>query len=275
MGKRETKLMAVTGQKRVGKSYRTIQYLTDRYINREKPRKVLVFDTNGEYGSYELKDRVVNIKMLGHKDILRFSAHKDVEIRRVVPIKPDGFPMMPDEVEALLLKLISEFRGGCLFIDDLNKIFGDNLPKQVSGLLTNNAHRNADIIFHVQSIGRLLPKMHQNIEVTRFHRQHDGVDESKGKLGSKYEIYKLAELIVRKEFDLGNERYYVYIDHDNHKIQGKLNADVVKDSVYDYVQANPKLLRKYTNYKDKNGKKKYTHKQALVFIMKELLNSYF
>lgn len=279
MSVRETKLVVVTGRKRIGKSNETLRMLLNEYTKGQHARKVLIFDPNNEYGAYELYDRgikkVVKVGLLGHNDILHFNRQKVIEIRRIVPINMYGQPLTPDEQDSLIVKMMQEFRGGCLFIEDLNTVFGDSLPKRVSAFFTNNAHRDCDIVIQLQSIGRILPKMWQNTQVIRFHSQLDSVDQSKNKLKEDYEIFKIAQLMVNFQYENGNQRFFVYVDKEDKKIRGQYNRLMFDKAITEYLEENDYLVRKEMSKVDfKTGDKKFTPEQALFSVKRRLVKEY-
>jgi len=276
---RETKLIVVTGRKRIGKSNETLRLLYEEYIRGAHGRKVIIFDPNNEYGAYELYARgkkiVVNVPVLGHNDILKFNKQKVVEIRRIVPIDSFGKPLAPEDQDDLIVKMMQEFRGGCLFIEDLNTVFGDSLPKKVSAFFTNNAHRDCDIIIQMQSIGRILPKMWQNAQVIRFHSQLDSVDQSKEKLKEDYEIFKIAQLMVNFQYEAGNIRFFVWVDKEDKKIRGAYSRQMFRKAVMDFLEENQYLVKKEANRIDfATNKKKYTPEQALQVVVEKLFREY-
>lgn len=277
---RETKLMVVTGRKRIGKSNETLRFLFNEYTRGQYARKVLIFDPNNEYGGYELyannQKTIVNIPMLGKNDILKFNKQRLVEIRRIVPQTEYGTPLQPEEQDELIVKMMSEFRGGCLFIEDLNTVFGDSLPKKVSAFFTNNAHRDCDIVIQMQSIGRILPKMWQNTQVIRFHSQLDSVDQSKNKLKEDYEIFKISQLMVEYQYNSGNVRFFVFVDKEDKKIRGNYTKAMFEKAVMDYLGENDGLVKKQMKKVDfGTGKRKYTPQQALAAEKERIYREYY
>jgi len=277
---RETKLMVVTGRKRIGKSNETLRFLFNEYTRGQHARKVLIFDPNNEYGGYELyannQKTIVNIPMLGRNDILKFNKQRLVEIRRIVPQTEYGTPLQPEEQDELIVKMMSEFRGGCLFIEDLNTVFGDSLPKKVSAFFTNNAHRDCDIVIQMQSIGRILPKMWQNTQVIRFHSQLDSVDQSKNKLKEDYEIFKISQLMVEYQYNSGNVRFFVFVDKEDKKIRGNYTKAMFEKAVMDYLGENDGLVKKQMKKVDfGTGKRKYTPQQALDAEKERIYREYY
>lgn len=222
---REVIMQVVTGVKRIGKTHKTLDFLVNEYSKMNayrNGRKVLIFDPNNEFGSYNMAGTIVNIKKIGKEYIELFgsTAYKTIEVRRIIPFKKDMSRMDDNEIEELLIYCMERFRGGCFFIDDLSTIFGDSLPKKFASRLCNNAHRDCDIIFHLQSIARMLPKFLQNTNIVRFHHQIDSVSMSKEKLKEQYEMFDIAQKIVDYQFDSGNIRYFLYVDKDANKIRG-------------------------------------------------------
>lgn len=276
---RETKLIVVTGRKRIGKSNETLRLLIYDYIKGDNARKVLIFDPNNEYGAYELyangQKHVVRVPVLGHNDILKFNKQRVIEIRRIVPINAFGYPLEPEEQDALIVKMMTEFRGGCMWIEDLNTVFGDSLPKRVSGFFSNNAHRDCDIIMQMQSIGRVLPKMWQNTQLVRFHSQLDSVDQSKEKLKEDYEIFKIAQLMVDFQYNSGNERFFVWVDKEDKKLRGAYNRKMFDKAITEYLEENQSIVKKEIARIDYGtGKKKYTPQQALQVVKNRLFKEY-
>jgi len=276
---RETQLIIVAGRKRIGKSNETLRQLLYNYVRGENARKVLIFDPNNEYGAYELyvngTKQIIRVPVLGHNDILKFNKQRLVEMRRIVPINAYGYPLEPEAQDELIVKMMSEFRGGCLWIEDLNVVFGDSLPKKVSGFFSNNAHRDCDIIMQMQSIGRVLPKMWQNCQKVRFHAQLDSVDQSKDKLKEDYEIFKIAQLMVDFQYNSGNERFFVWIDKEDKKIRGAYSRKMFDKAVMDYLEENESLVKKELRRTDYlTNKKKYTPAQALEVAKSRLYKEY-
>lgn len=294
---REVLTLVVAGVKRIGKSNETLRLMVEEYIvpkGRKKARKALIVDINNEYGQYKIYSSRVpygltprsdengtfyipRIRRIAIKDIIKFSdPYYPAEIRRVVPkINDNGTFANNDELIANIVKILNDFRGGAMLMEDLNSVFGDSLPIEISGILTNNAHRDCDLIMHVQSIGRLLPKMRQNTNIVRMHFQLDSVDESRDKLKEHYEIFKIAQLIVNTQYYGGNRRYFVWIDRDNFKIRGNINEFQIESAIREYISVTPSTMKALLVKKDDNGKGVYTYPQALKLKIKDLWSKYF
>ena len=280
MSARETKLIVVTGRKRIGKSNETLRFMYNEYTRGLFARKGLIFDPNNEYGAYELyangRKTIVNVPLLLPQDITKFNKQKVVEIRRIVPLDKYNQPLLPEDQDDLLVKMMSEFRGGCLWIEDLNTVFGDSLPKKVSGFLSNNAHRDCDIILQMQSIGRILPKMWQNTQIVRFHSQLDSVEQSKNKLKEDYEIFKIAQEMINYQYNNGNTRFFVWVDKEDKKIRGNYSKGMFDKAVMDYLSENNHIVKREMNKIDfTTGGKKYTAQEALSAVKDGLFREYY
>lgn len=274
MSARDNLLVCVSGRKRVGKTHESLkQLIYYAYFSKTK-RKSLYFDLNNEGGAYKIDNVVHNIKKIPHNEIIKYSNQEKPEVRRIVPIHDNGKMMDETEVENLLLKVCREFRGGILLIDDLNLVFGDSLPVKFSGLLCNNAHRDCDIIIQIQSVGRLIPKLLQNINIVRFHAQLDDLDDSKGKLKGDHKILKVAQNMVNKQVKAGNMRFFIYVNRDISKIQGLFSPKMLAEAIQDFLLDNPSEMSSVTQRRDTSGKKQYTFEQALEIKTREMYEDF-
>lgn len=282
---RECKQVVVAGRKRIGKSNETLRMIVEDYIvtnHLKKGRKALLLDTNNEYGTYQIFSNKSQsgyqypIKRIALNDIKRFSMQQKVEVVRVTPrINDDGTAATDEQIKQNIIRTIDDFRGGCLLVEDLNVLYGDSLPLEISGLLTNNGHRDTDLIFHIQSVGRLLPKILQNTEIIRFHKQHDSVDKYANRLADDYTILKIAEMLVDKQYYSGNTRYFVYVNREDKKIIGKYSARQLMDVISDFVKSEKSITKRFENMRDLRGKKVYTYQQALELACRELFKRFY
>lgn len=274
--KRSPILVIPTGAQDIGKSYQSLrQAIYQAYVAKHK-RKTLIFDTNNEYAQYEIENKIHYIKTIAHNEIIKYGNSAMAEVRRIVPFRPNGLPMSPEEAEQLLIQVIELFRGGSLIIEDLNRLYGDSLPVSISGLLCNVRHRNCDVVFHLQSIARVLPKMLQNAKVIRFHYQLDTIANSAEKLKGEMEIYQIAEKLVTTEYDKGgnNVRFFVYIYRMERKIKGAFSPKMLSTAIMEYISENQRILKPIIEKRDPTGKKIYNYQQALNMKTIELYNRY-
>ena len=168
---REPKLGVAVGKKGVGKTFITTKminsYVRGNPSKGAKPRRALVLDVNDEFVEY---------KALRLKDVKRFSAHPTIEARRIRPFNDDGVRMTLKEIQDALFTILTDYRGGLLLIEDINRYISDHLPNDLVGAICTNRHTDTDIIMHFQSIGRVTSKIWQNINWLRFHKNTDSVD---------------------------------------------------------------------------------------------------
>lgn len=282
--KRENNFIIGSGKKGGGKSYETYFDEIMPYCYGEltgQPRKVLIFDINGEYESTKPKaeihikkydPRPFKIPIIRPEDIPKFTIRREAGIFRVVmshynpvfdsktgmQIKNAGSPLDEDEMIRLLNYCLENFKKGLFLIEDVSGIFGDRIPKTVAGFITRNRHLNLDIVMHVQSIAVILPRMWQNVNYVRFHKQLDGVDKSKMKLGSKYDMFQIVENIVDHKFFVEkNERFFTWVDISNSKIIGKFSRKDAERAVDEYIEQSAnrrinlnkeRMMQLYFNY---------------------------
>jgi hypothetical protein len=269
---REPILMAVCGKKGVGKSFKTMEYLRN-YVNKSPRRKVLIFDVNNEYSD---KSKFPDIRAIALKDIERYNMSKIPEIRRVAPFFDDGRKMTLDDMASVLLWLVRNFYNGLLLIEDINKYVGDNMPGDLIGAICTNRHQGVDIILHYQSIGRITPKVWQNINCLRMHRNTDSVDRHKMKFPDKHQYLKIAEIIIKRQYYNGNQRYYLFVDFDNEKVYTGLGEEEIKEAITEYISEEyATVIAPYANKRDGGGNLVNTKEQAFVNAKAEIYDLYF
>ena len=216
MEEREPKLGVAVGRKGCGKTYQTTkmidQYIAGNPARGVAPRRALILDVNDEFE---------HIKGLRVADVMRFSAHPKIEARRIRPFHDDGKRMTIGEIQEVLFKVLNDYRGGLLLIEDVNRYISDYLPNDLVGAICTNRHTDTDIILHFQSVGRVSPKIWQNLNWIRFHKNTDSVDKHRNKFEDKYEMLKLVENYVNNEYHTyNNQRYFCYVDIEDEKIKG-------------------------------------------------------
>lgn len=283
--KDEVNFTVVAGKKRVGKSNETIKQLLFKYVAGLK-RKGIIYDPNNEYSQYKIDNylpdgsenpnaRIIKVDSIPHDKIGMFRDQKLVELRRIVPIDKWGRPLDDKQQGALIGRMMTDFRGGCVFVEDLLTVYGDNIPDYVSGFLSNNAHRDCDVLFHVQDIGRLVPKLWQQCNIVRMHKMLDGVDKSRGKLGKDFEIFKIAENIIEDQFRRGKTWYWVYVHRDEGKIKGDFDAMMFLRAITEYIDMDGQdLIKRYERMRGDNNEVIYTYAQAKQRVKTELFNKY-
>lgn len=266
---REPQLGVVVGKKGVGKTHKTKEVIQQYILGGPniKPRRALILDVNDEF---------TGIKSIALKDIALFSAHPKIEARRVRPFLPNGKKMTIDEISQTLFVILEKFRGGLLLIEDINKYTSDNMPNDLIGAICTNRHADMDIIIHYQSIGRISPKVWQNLNWIRFHQNTDSVDRHKLKFEDKFDVLKLTEILVNNACKK-DKRYYVYVNVDEMKIKGSFPRKIAEETVMEYVQINySKLINPLTKQRDmETGKPRFDSSTAQKHVMSNLLEDYF
>lgn len=269
---REPLLMAACGKKGVGKSYQHM-LLMNGYVMGDpykgvRGRKCLVMDVNDEYGVY-------GVPALSLNDVPLYTVHPQIEIRRIRPFHPDGRRMTLDEWANALFYVLNRFQNGLLLIEDINKFIGDHLPHDLVGAIATNRHIGLDIILSYQSLGRINTKIWGNMNLMRFHKNVESVERHKNKFPDKYEMMRIAEIIVNNEYHKGNNRFFLYVDMDEEKIRGELNDDQIMSGIEQYVnEKHNELLRSYLVQRE-NGKKKHNAETAKTEVMNRLKAQYF
>ena len=274
---REPILMASCGKKGVGKSYTTMKYMRD-YVkgNPAKAvpgRKVLIFDVNNEYSD---KAKFPDIRALHLKDVPLFAARPVAEIRRIAPWFENGLRMTLRDMAEVLQWVVRNYYDGLLLVEDINKYVSDNMPSDLIGAICTNRHAGVDMILHYQSIGRLTPKVWQNINVLRMHKNSDSVDRHQNKFEDKYECLKIAEKIVWTKYRDGDNRFYLHINFDDEKIYGTMSDQEIKTAISEYIAENSSsLLNKHINMVTKQGSKTYTRESAFTMEEDRIFQTYF
>jgi hypothetical protein len=273
---REPKLGVAVGRKGVGKTHLTKKVINEYIFGNPSagvaPRRFLILDVNDEF---------TDIKALDLKDIRKFSIHPTIEARRIRPFHKDGRRMTLVDYQHTLFKTLEQYRGGGLLIEDINKYISDNLPNDVIGAICTNRHTDTDIILHFQSIGRISPKIWQNLNWIRFHKITDSVDRNRNKFEDKYELLRLAEILVDLQYyhpTNPNKRYYLYVDVDEQKLRGDISQENMMAAVETFL-TDPsnynKLVRPLLNRINLTGKgKKHTPETALKEVKDHLLTKY-
>lgn len=282
MEKREPMVMIACGKKGVGKTVATVEMIY-RYISGNPaagvaPRKALIFDVNDEFSHFWYHGQYHSIKAIAIRDILRFTVHPKVEVRRIRPFTDDGKKMSVQDMQDTLGLILDNYRNGLLLVEDINKYTSDTIRADLVGSLATVRHIGIDLVAHYQSVGRAAnPKLLGNTKVIRLHKTNDTVARHKNKFEERTEIMQIAESIVEKKFAEGDKRYYLYVDIDEGKIHGKFNQADITYAIQDYAAKHHAALVKplMTKIDLKTGKKLYTPQTALKEIIAGLQGKYF
>ncbi len=265
---REAQFGVAVGKKGVGKSFTTTQ-LIKSYIKGSAnvmPRRALIMDINDEFE---------DVKAISPDDVALFSMHPKIEARRIRPYNKDGSKLTLKDYATILFKVLGDYRGGLLLIEDINRYLSHNFPNDLVGALCTNRHSSVDIIMHYQSIGKVNPTIWQNINWLRFHKNTDSVDKHAKKLDDKYEAFKICELMVNKQYRDGNIRFFVTYDCDMEKIHGSYSLAMIDAAIDEYIALNyNRKVKPLLNMRDNNGKTKFTPATAVKHVKEELYKNY-
>lgn len=269
---REPLLMAAAGKKGVGKTWQHMimlnQYVTGDPYRNIVGRKVLIMDINDEYG-------VFGVPTIALDNVPLFTVHPTVEIRRIMPFFPDGRRFTLDEWANALFHVLKRFQNGMLVIEDFNKFFGDHMPVDLIGALATQRHVGLDVLMSYQSIGRINTKIWGNLNVLRFHKNIESVDKHKEKFPDKYEMMRIAEIIIDSEYSKGNIRFFVYVNMDEEKIHGEFSNEVRDEAIATYIYENYNSLMRPLLLQKQAGKKKYTDQAAMELVKQKIIDTYF
>jgi ribosomal protein L30/L7E len=278
---RECRIIIACGKRGVGKSVETIRML-DEYVagNPAKgipPRKALIFDVNDEFSSFWFFGQQRKIPAIAIKDIMKFSIHPKVEIRRIRPFWDDGKKMTINDMSEVLGIILDNYRNGLLLVEDINKYLSDAMPSDLIGSLATSRHIGLDIISHFQNIGRAgNPKLLGNLNMIRLHKTNDTVERHKNKFEEKTELLQIAEYIINNRYNNGDTRYFVYVDIDNMKIRGKFSREEVEEAIHNYITERYKrIVAPLLQLRDRKGKRIHTEESALHSANEKLLKDYF
>jgi hypothetical protein len=278
---RECRIIIACGKRGVGKSVETIRMI-DEYVagNPSKgvpPRKALIFDVNDEFSSFWYFGQQRKIPAIAIKDILKFSVHPKVEVRRIRPFWDDGKKMTINDMSEVLGIILDNYRNGLLLVEDINKYLSDAMPSDLIGSLATSRHIGLDIVSHFQNIGRAgNPKLLGNLNMIRLHKTNDTVERHKNKFEEKTEILQIAEYLINRKYNEGDIRYFVYVDIDNMKIRGKFTKIEVEDAIHQYItERYSRIITPMLQLRDRRGKKIHNEETALSAANQSLMKTYF
>lgn len=267
---REPKLGVAIGRKGAGKSWTTDKVIANYVMGNPAsgilPRKALILDVNDEF---------THIKAIALKDLIKFSLHPVVEARRVRPFHPNGKKMTLDELGHTLGVILDNYSGGLLLIEDINRYISDSMPMDLMGAIATNRHRDLDIILHYQGIGRVSPKVWQNMNWLRFHKITESVKRHEKKFEDKYELLRITEFMVNNEYFSDNIRFYQYVDVENMCLIGKIDEKKFDVACTQYLEENyRRVITPMLQVRTSSNKPKYTHDSAMKSELQRLKKMY-
>lgn len=239
---REAGMLTTTGVQGVGKTYQNIhiiaKYVKDKIETKVRGRKMLIFDTNGEYTAEEFAKAGlpnVQIKLIKLEDVKAFSYSGLIEIRRI-----DAKHLTADQKQAVLEYILRVYRDGGLMVEDINTyILNMTHMKEIVGRLVNLRHRAVDVIISYQSLRPVEPRIWANSRWIRMHFQADDVNDINGKV-TNIELFNIAQIMINQRFYLGgeNERFFVYITKFGRKLEGAFTKEEFMDASRKYLILN-------------------------------------
>ncbi len=147
----------------------------------------------------------------------------------------------------------------------------NHIPELI-GTITTNRHKNLDIIFHFQSLKALDTRMFQNVKWVRMHKDLENPDTMKDRLSDKYEVFKIASIIIdteyRKDTPKG-KRFYCYVATDVLKIHG-VTSKQFTNACIKYLKENSTQISKI-----KRANSLKTDAEAFKYFIEEKKQAYF
>lgn len=281
-------LYVAVGTKGCGKSYMSKKSIMDNYVRPKRlhgqDKPVLIFDTNDEYQdvpdiffditatkpeSDGRKKAVIDGKKCAEAVIdfctKCYKGEETAHIRRVLPFKPNMEEMTIAEKQATAEILLKYFKGGLLVLEDLNAYMLGAKTKEVISAITTNRHRNQDVLIHLQSLGALDPRLWQNVNVIRMHREATDYKKLVEKIKTNPEIFQIAKYIVDGKLDT-NPYSYIYVYPQTYEIYG-CTEEEFEQGCRTYLTKNPRQARNYFDQIDlDSGEKKSKEDLIRAFI---------
>jgi len=249
---REAGMMAITGAQGVGKTYLNMhiikEYVKDKFYNKVKGRKCLIFDTNGEYTESQFAKNDIDgfiVKKIRLRDVEAWCRTENQECRRI-----DGRNLSIKDKKAVVEHLLKVYKNGMLVLEDINTyILSVTHMEDIVGGIVNLRHRAVDVMISYQSLRPVEPRIWQNSRWVRMHYQSDNVSDIKGKINNP-QLFKIAQLIVNKRYHSGDKRFYVYIHNLTQKIEGKFSKQEFEEACRQFLNTNKKYVKEFAEIND-------------------------
>lgn len=242
---RECGMLVTAASQGTGKSHQNklliCDYVKDKLQTKVRGRKVLILDTNGEYGSENFGINGIpnlDVKRLAVKAVKDWCRSPMIEARRI------DMKSLPIDDKLRILEYVMQVVRNCLIVlEDINTICLDmNKMKTVTSSLVNLRHKAVDVIVSYQSLRAVEPRILSNCRYVRLHYSIGDVDDVKGKL-SEPEVFKIAQLLINKRYYGGDERFFIYIHTNPHKIEGNFSKDEFLEACRKFLAINKKKLK--------------------------------
>jgi hypothetical protein len=264
---REAGMMCCTGIQGVGKTYQNMHaiadYVRDKPEIRVKGRKVLIFDTNGEYTTDQFaRNGIANfpIKTIAMKDVEAWSRSPLVECRRI-----DAKHLGIKEKQRAMQYILKVYLNGMVVIEDINTyIISVTFMEEIVGGIVNLRHRAVDVLISYQGLRPVEPRIFANSRWMRLHYQADSVMDIKGKVPN-LTLFRIAQLLVNERYFGGDERFFVYIHTFKNKIAGAFRKDEFMEACKKYLNSNKKYIKEYQDMNDDCSKEEAVTGQSNIY----------
>jgi len=238
---REAGMCVCAGAQGTGKTYQTMHtinaYIKDKLDIKVKGRKVLIYDTNGEYTKNQFERNNISnfdIKTIAIRDVGAWCRTPISECRRI-DAKDLGIKEKKEHVKYIL----KECRNCLVVLEDINTyILQVSFMEDIVGGLVNLRHRALDVIVSYQSLRAVEPRMFQNARWIRLNYQTTSIGALK-KIEDKIPYLSLlyiALLLVKKQYETGNKRFHCYIHSFDQKIKGAFSRKDFYDACLMYCR---------------------------------------
>lgn len=255
---REPFITLVFGMTGVGKTYFTLKYVIEKYVEMQQ-RPVLILDVNnefngsGDFGPYKAiaydvdeEDEAERVKYI--------RSIKKPAIYRILARYKNGLEYEDEDMVRAAVDIFMNFRNGLFLLEDINAYITTSVPKGFYSRLTRARHSGVDIIIHYQNIGDPHPKILKNTSIVRLHKTGDSVTTfSTDKYKDHYEMFRICEHVVNHEFLNGNKLYNCYLNLRERKILN-VTQEQFKKACALYLSENQSQFRNIKMQRDMNGK---------------------
>jgi len=273
---RQPKLIVAVGSRGIGKTFTTLKQIVS-YARGNKakgvpPRKVLIFDVNGEFPEF---------KRISLKMVAAYSLHPKIDIRRVTTQKDEGGTMNPHEMQEALAIILRNYKSGLLLIEDITVYTSDSIGADLVGTLAAIRHIGVDTIIHFQTKSKAgHPQIVGMMSLMRIHKTHDKFIRHKKKFENNLDLLIVAETLVdykNSKLPPKEQWFYAYVDFDIGKVRGNFTKAEFQKAIEIYVSQNEKtIVSPLLNSKDRKGNKLFsTYEQAYNQVEKDLFNKFY
>lgn len=245
---REAGLMTAVGVQGVGKTYQNMKviasYVKNKIDIKVRGKKVLIYDTNGEYTESQFKENGhdVKVKLIKLSDVYDWCRTDVAEIRRI-----DAKHLTIPQKKYILEFLLVNFVDGLLVLEDINTyVLQIHHLEEAVGNIVKLRHKGTDCLISYQSARAVDPRIYSNSRWVRMHFQADDVDDIKNKVTNP-QLYKIAQLMVNHRYihatpENNDERFFVYITKFGHGLQGPFKKPEFIYASTQYLHLNSKLV---------------------------------